>query len=108
MIEIKYKAHGKEPVAAKTSFERILDNAAEALKEMPQHLRRPEMREAPAVEPQKLSDEKMRELRKAHDVIADIQIEMLKERYPDHEWHPLFLIRGRLHEWLYLREGNKS
>jgi hypothetical protein len=61
---------------------------------------------APADSTPQLSEAKLKELRKAHDMIADIQIEMLKEKYPEHEWHPLFLIRGRLHEWLYSR-GNK-
>lgn len=72
--------------------------------------KRPPMSEAQAVKAQKITKDQLRRLRKAHDDISDVQIELLRNRDAgkgEIDWQTLFQLRGELNRWLYSGEGSR-
>jgi hypothetical protein len=55
----------------------------------------------------KATKKQLARLRKAHDEISDVQIELLRaedDEADKTDWETLFSLRGELNRWLYYRE----
>lgn len=65
------------------------------------------MSDTQAVKAQKITTGQLKRLRKAHDDISDVQIELLRNSDAgkgEIDWQTLFQLRGELNRWLYYRE----